>query len=89
MSYVRQQRMNKVQILVISESIFYPPAMNFAFGTFLCNLMDFRQFTADSSKNKVRFKCRASAVPSSIDQIKFDFSTAAARRLKPSRATAV
>ena len=66
MSYVRQQRMNEVQILVISESIFYPPTMNFAFGTFLCNLMDFRQFTADSSKNKARFKHRATAVPSSI-----------------------
>ena len=28
-------------------------------------------------------------VPNSIDRIKFDFSTAVARRLKPSRATAV
>ena len=34
-----------------------------------------------------RFKRRATAVPNSIDQIKFDFSTAVARRLKPSRAT--
>ena len=89
MSYVRQQRMNKVQILVISESIFYPPTINFAFGTFLCNLMDFRQFTADSSKNKAHFKHRATTVPNSIDQIKFNFSTAVERRLKPSRATAV
>ena len=36
-----------------------------------------------------RFKRRATAVPNSIDRIKFDFSTAVARRLKPSRATAV
>ena len=35
------------------------------------------------------FKRRATAVPNSIDRIKFDFSTAVARRLKPSRATAV
>ena len=38
---------------------------------------------------KARFKRRATAVPNSIDRIKFDFSTAVARRLKPSRATAV
>ena len=36
-----------------------------------------------------RFKRRATAVPNSIDQIKFDFSTAVARRLKPIRATGV
>ena len=89
MSYVRQQRMNIVQIMVISESIFYPPTMNFAFRTFLCNLMDFRQFTADLSKNKARFKRHGAAVPNSIDRIKFDFSTAVAWRLKPSCATAV
>ena len=35
-----------------------------------------------------RFKRRA-AVPNSIDRINFDFGTAVARRLKPSRATAV
>ena len=39
--------------------------------------------------SKARFKRRATAVPNSIDRIKFDFSTAVARRLKPSRATAV
>ena len=38
---------------------------------------------------KARFKRRATAVPNSIDQIKFDFSTATARRLKASRASAV
>ena len=38
---------------------------------------------------KARFKRRATAVPNSIDRIKFDFSTAVARRLKPSRATAM
>ena len=38
---------------------------------------------------QARFKRRATAVPNSIDRIKFDFSTAVARRLKPSRATAV
>ena len=37
--------------------------------------------------NKARFKGRATAVLNSIDRIKFDFSTAVARRLKPSRAT--
>ena len=31
----------------------------------------------------------ATAVPNSVDQMKFDFSTAIARRLKPSCATAV
>ena len=39
--------------------------------------------------SKARFKRRATAVSNSIDQIKFDFSTVVARRLKPSRATAV
>ena len=38
---------------------------------------------------QARFKRRATAVPNSIDRIKFDFSTAVARRLKPSRAIAV
>ena len=33
------------------------------------------------------FQRRATAVPNSIDRIKFDFSSAVARRLKPSRAT--
>ena len=35
------------------------------------------------------FKRRANTVPNSIDRIKFDLSTVVARRLKPSRATAV
>ena len=35
------------------------------------------------------FKRRATAVPNSIDQIKFDFSKAVAQHLKPSHATAV
>ena len=35
------------------------------------------------------FKRRATAVPNSIDQIKFDFSTAVVQCLKPSHATAV
>ena len=38
---------------------------------------------------KARFKRRATAVSNSIDLIKFDFSTALAGRLKPSRATAM
>ena len=38
---------------------------------------------------KACFKRRATAVPNSIDRIKFDFSTAVAQRLKPSRATAM
>ena len=40
-------------------------------------------------KNTFPFKRRATAVLNSIDRIKFDFSTAVVRRLKPSRATAV
>ena len=51
--------------------------------------MDFRQFTTDLSKNKAHFKHCATAVQNSIDRIKFDFSTAVAWHLKPSRATAV
>ena len=39
--------------------------------------------------NKARFKRRAIAVPNSIDRIKFELSTAVARCLKPSRATAL
>ena len=40
--------------------------------------------------NKARFKRdRASAVPNLIDRINFELSTAVARRLKPSRATAL
>ena len=39
--------------------------------------------------SKARFKRRATVMPNSIDRIKFDFSTAVARHLKPSRATAV
>ena len=35
------------------------------------------------------FKCCATAVPNSIDQIIFNFSTTVAQRLKPSRATEV
>ena len=39
--------------------------------------------------SKACFKRHASAVPEKIDRIKFDFSTAVDRRLKPTRATAV
>ena len=39
--------------------------------------------------SQARFQRGATAVPNLIDRIKFDFSTAVARRLKPSRATAV
>ena len=39
--------------------------------------------------NQALFQRGATAVPNLIDRIKFDFSTAVARRLKPSRATAV
>ena len=35
------------------------------------------------------FKCRATAMPNSIDQIKFNFSRAVAQHLKPSHATAM
>ena len=40
-------------------------------------------------KSKVRFKRRATAGPNPIDRIKFDFNTAVALRLKPSRANAL
>ena len=50
-SYVRQQRTNEVQILVILESIFKPRTMNVAVRKFLCNFWDFRQFTVDSGEN--------------------------------------
>ena len=42
-----------------------------------------------SAKGKACFKRLATAVPNAIDRIKFDFSTAVARRLKLSRATAL
>ena len=42
-----------------------------------------------SYERQAHFKCHATAVPNSIDQIKFDLSTAVLRRLKPSCATAV
>ena len=38
---------------------------------------------AVSHAHKTCFKRRATTVPNSIDLIEFDFSTAAARRLKP------
>ena len=47
------------------------------------------QISQSSALFKARFKRRATAVPNSIDRIKFDFSTALARRLKPSRAIAI
>ena len=54
----------------------------------LCVLFFYRsQLTG--RKSKARFKRRATAVPNSVDRIRFDLSTAVARRLKPSRATAV
>ena len=46
----------------------------------------FRQKTCNY---KARFKRLATAVSNSTDRVKFDFSTAVVRRLKPSRATAV
>ena len=42
-----------------------------------------------SMLRKARFKHHATAMPNSIDRIKFDFNTAVAQRLKPSRATDV
>ena len=51
MLYVWQQRTNKEQMLVIYESIFEPQTMNFVVGTFLCEFLDFGQFTVDSSEN--------------------------------------
>ena len=51
------------------------------------NTSGWRPLSSSSRLLKARFKRRATAVPNSIDGIKFDFSTAVARRLKPSRAT--
>ena len=45
--------------------------------------------TNDLHAIKARFKRRATAVPNSIDRIKFDFSTAVARLGFKRRATAV
>ena len=39
--------------------------------------------------SRAHFKHRATVMPNSIDRIKFDFSTAVVRCLKPSCATAV
>ena len=50
-------------------------------------IYNIQTFTTLSQQNKTRYKRHATAVPNSIDWIKFDFSTAVARRLKPSRAT--
>ena len=47
------------------------------------------EVSCPGTKSKARFERRATAVPNSIDRIKFDFSTAVVRRLKPSRATSV
>ena len=52
-------------------------------------IYNIQTFTTLSRQNKIRFKRRATAVPNSIDRIKFNLSTPVARRLKPSRATAV
>ena len=42
------------------------------------------QVSIDWSKGpQARFKRRATAVPNSVDRIKFDFYTAVTRRLKP------
>ena len=46
-------------------------------------------FKDENREHEAHFKRRTTAVPNSIDQIKFDLSTAVARCLKPSRATAV
>ena len=48
-----------------------------------------RDKTISEQRLTARLKRRATAVPNSIDRIKFDFSTEVVRRLKPSRATAV
>ena len=45
--------------------------------------------TEPDQELKARFKRRATAAPKSIARIKFDLRTAVARRLKPSRVTAV
>ena len=49
----------------------------------------YRNIPCIKTTGKARFKRHATAVPNSVDRIKFDFSTAIARRLKPGRATAV
>ena len=56
---------------------------------FQCRVGSCRQsnLRAPFRGHKARFKRSATAAPNSIDRIKFDFGTAVARRLKPSRAT--
>ena len=49
----------------------------------------YRNILCIKTTGKARFKRHATAVPNSVDRIKFDFSTAIARRLKSGRATAV
>ena len=49
----------------------------------------YRNILCIKTTGKARFKRHATAVPNSVDRIKFDFSTAIARRLKRGRATAV
>ena len=54
-----------------------------------------QSFSPSAETRKLRFmaqasfKLRVTVVPNSIDRIKFHFSVAVTRRLKPSRATAV
>ena len=62
---------------------FQAPATQASVKTFLNTVFQVLFFF----RNEARFKRRAAAVLNSIDRIKFDFSTAVARRLKPSRAT--
>ena len=50
-----------------------------------CN--DSKNKKEPKTEYKACFKHCATAVPNSIDQIKFDFSTAVVQRLKPSHAT--
>ena len=47
------------------------------------------RWITSTANTSFRFKRRATALPISIDRIQLDFSTAVARPLKPSRATAV
>ena len=58
------------------------------FFSFFSFTSQFRLITFLFVTAKARFKRRATAVPKSMDRIKFDFCVAVARSLKPSRATA-
>ena len=47
----KERKKYKYTVLVISGCIFQPQKMNIAVETFFSNVLDFSQFTVDSSEN--------------------------------------